>query len=197
VPGTSVHCTGLRKQAGGEGAGGRERPGAGRRTGIAFARGSALKGRMGTRAKLGPGTIAMAAGGGAALLLYLWFLSLDFATLVGPGDAVVAQAYATLTALALLWALLLALVALDRGLGGPSWPRRAGFLLVPAAGIATLFATDYPSDRLCQLAIAALPLLAGAYALLGRLPPRQAARAQAATLLLMAALSAYPIERFV
>ncbi|MEA3065345.1 MAG: hypothetical protein QOJ27_1797 [Sphingomonadales bacterium] len=152
---------------------------------------------METRSKPRPGTIVMAAGGAVALLLYSWFLSLDFAGIVGPGDSVVAQAYATLTALALLWALLLALVALDRGLGGPSWPRRGGFLLVPVAGFATVFATDYPGDRLCQLAVAALPLLVGAYALLGLLPPRWAARAQAAMLLPMAALAAYPIVRFV
>jgi hypothetical protein len=164
---------------------------------IAFRRGSAPKCAMETRAKPRPGTILMAAGGGAAALLYVWFLSLDFAAIVGPGDSAVAQAYATLTALALLWALLLVLVALDRGLGGPSWPRRAGFLLVPAAGIATVFATDYPGDRLCRLDILALPLLAGAYLLLGRLPPRRAAWAQSAALLAMAALSAYPIERFV
>lgn len=152
---------------------------------------------METRAKPRPGTIVMAAGAGAAFLLYSWFLSLDLAAIAGPGDSVVAQAYATLTALALLWALLLALVAADRVLGGASWPRRAGFLLVPAAGIATLLATDYPSDRLCQLDILALPLLVGAYLLLGRLPPRRAAVTQSAALLAMAALSAYPIMRFV
>jgi hypothetical protein len=148
-------------------------------------------------AKVRPGTIVMAAGGVAALLLYFWFLSLDFASIVGPGDAVVAQAYATLTALALLWGVLLVLVVMDRGLSGPSWTRRAGFVLVPVAGIATLFATDYPSNRLCQLSILALPLLVGAYVLLGRLPARQAARAQAAVLLPMAALSAYAIRLFV
>jgi hypothetical protein len=139
----------------------------------------------------------MAAGGAAGLLLYLWFLSVDLASLVGPGDAVVAQAYEALTALALLWGMLLVLLALDRGLGGASWPRRAGFLLVPVAGIATVFATDYPSNRLCQLAVAALPLLVGAYLLLGRLPARSALWAQAAVLLPMAALSAYAIRLFV
>jgi hypothetical protein len=148
-------------------------------------------------AKLRPGPMLMAAGGAAALLLYLWFLSLDLAGIEGPGDSVVGQAYATLAALAWLWGLLLALVAVDRALGGPSWARRAGFLLVPVAGIATLFATDYPGDRLCRLAVLALPPLVGAYLLLGRLPARRAGWAQAAMLLALAALSAYPIERFV
>lgn len=147
--------------------------------------------------RLRPGTMLMAAGGAAGLLLYLWFLSLDLAGIEGPGDSVVGQAYATLAALAWLWGLLLALVAADRALGGPSWARRAGFLLVPLAGIATLFATDYPGDRLCRLAVLALPLLVGAYLLLGRLPPRRAGWAQAAALLALAALSAYPIARFV
>lgn len=147
-------------------------------------------------ARPGPGTILMAALGAAALLLYLWFLSLDFASISGPGDSVVGQAYATLAALAWLWVLLLALVAMDRVLGGPSWPRRAGFLLVPIAGIATLFATDYPGNRLCQLDVMALPLLIGVYLLLGRLPARHAAWAQAATLLGIAGLSVYPIMLF-
>jgi hypothetical protein len=138
----------------------------------------------------------MAAGGAAALLLYLWFLSLDYAAIAGPGDSVVAQAYATLTALALLWALLLVLLVMDRALGGASWARRAGFLLVPAAGVATVFASDYPGNRLCQIAVAALPLLAGAYLLLGRLPERRAAWAQAAAMAPMAGLSAYAIMLF-
>jgi ABC-type multidrug transport system fused ATPase/permease subunit len=42
----------------------------------------------------------------------------------------------------------------------------------------------------------AMPVLALAYVLLGRLPERQAARAQAAALLPMAALAAYAIKRF-
>lgn len=138
----------------------------------------------------------MAAGGGAALLLFLWFLSADFPGLVGAGDAVVAQAYEALTALASLWLVLLALVVADRALGGPSWPRRAGFLLVPLAGVATLFATDYPGRLLCRLSLVALPLLVGAYLLLGRLPALQAARAQAAVLLAMAALSAWLFRLF-
>jgi len=169
----------------------------GDRSGLAFRRGSALNGPMEKSAKPRPATIVMAALGAAALLLYLRFLSLDLAGIAGPGDSVVGQAYATLAALAWLWGLLLALLALDRALGGPSWPRRAGFLLVPLAGIATVFATDYPGDRLCRLAVLALPLLTGAYLLLGRLPPRRAGLAQAATLLAIAALSVHPILRFV
>src|SRR3954464_2163920 len=131
-------------------------------------------------ARFPAGAWLMAAGGAAALLLFGWFLSVDLASIVGPGDAVVGQAYEALTALALLWGVLLVLVALDRGLGGASWPRRAGFLLVPAAGVATLLPPDYPGRLLCRLSLLALPLLVGAYLLLGRLPPRQATWAQAA-----------------
>jgi hypothetical protein len=142
------------------------------------------------------GVIAMAVAGGVALLCYLWFLSINFAAINGPGDSVVGQAFETLTALACLWILLFALLAFDRGLGGRSWSRRAGYLLVPIAAVATVFATDYPSDRLCQTAVIGMPLLVALYLLLGRLPKRQAAIAQAATLLPIAALSAYAIERF-
>ena len=152
--------------------------------------------RMALRGKIRPGIAAMAAGGAVALLLFLWFLSVDLASLVGPGDAVVGQAYEALAALAWLWAVLLALVAFDRILGGPSWPRRAGFLLVPAAGIATLFATDYPGRWLCRLSLIALPLLVGLYLALGRLPPRRAAWSQTAVLLPMAALSVYLAKLF-
>lgn len=142
------------------------------------------------------GTILMAILGAAALLLYLWFVSLDFASISAPGDSVVGQAYAIFAVLALLWGLLVLLVVADRVLGGPSWARAAGYLLVPIAGIATLFATDYPGNRLCQLDIMALPLLIGAYVLAGRLPARWAGWAQAATLIGVAALSVYPIVRF-
>jgi hypothetical protein len=142
-----------------------------------------------------PGIIAFAAGGAAALLLFLWFGSTMSGTLAS-GDAVVGQAYAALAALAWLWAVLLGLTVADRLLGGPSWPRRAGFLLVPLAGIATFFATDYPAIRLCRVSLVALPLLAGAYLLLGRLPRRRAARAQAMVLLPMAALSAWLCNLF-
>jgi len=138
----------------------------------------------------------MAVGGIAALLCYFWFLSVDLASIRGPGDSVVGQAFEALTALAWLWILLLVLLAFDRGLGGRSWSRRAGFVLVPVAAVATLFATDYPSDRLCQAAVVGLPLLVGIYLLLGRLPRHRAAVAQAATLLPLAALSAYAIVRF-
>lgn len=164
--------------------------------GLAFRRGSALIGGMEKRARSRTGTIVMAALGAAALLAYLRFLALDYAGIEGPGDSVVGQAYATLAVLALLWGLLLVLVVADRVQGGPSWARRAGFLLVPVAGIATLFATDYPGNRLCQMDVMALPLLIGAYLLLGRLPARHAGWAQAAALLGIAALSVYPIALF-
>jgi hypothetical protein len=149
-----------------------------------------------TAAKRPVGLVAMAVGGAASLLCYLWFLSADLAAISGPGDSVVGQAYETLTALALLWMLLFVLLAFDRGLGGRSWPRRAGFLLVPVASLATLFATDYPGDRLCQGIVIGLPLLVGLYLLAGRLIRRQAAIAQALMLLPIVALSAYAIQRF-
>jgi hypothetical protein len=152
---------------------------------------------MENSARLRTGTIVMAALGAAALLLYGWFLSVDLASVVGPGDAMVAQAYEALTALLLLWVVLLLLVVIDRAMGGPSWTRRAGFLLVPLAGIATFFATDYPGDRLCQIAVLALPPLVGAYVLLGPLPTRAGGRAQALVLVPMAALSAYVIRLFI
>lgn len=137
----------------------------------------------------------MAAGAAVALLLYAWFLSVDLAS-VGGGEARMGQAIEALMVLVFLWLLLLALVVADRALGQASWTRRAGFVLVPLAAIATTFATDYPHDRLCQIAVLALPLLAGAYVLLGRLPARRAALAQALALLPMAALSAYAIKLF-
>src|SRR4051812_46628053 len=142
------------------------------------------------------GTIAICVGGVAAALLYAWFLAVNFATALG-GEARIAQAYAALAALVLLWLALLVLAIIDRALHGPSWTRRAGFVLVPIAAIATAFATDAPNDRLSQLAVVALPLLAGAYALLGRLSARLAAKAQTAALMLMAALCAYAINRFI
>jgi hypothetical protein len=137
----------------------------------------------------------MAAGGALALLLYGWFLSVGLASALG-GEARIAQAYAALAALGLLWLVLFVLVIVDRVLGGPSWSRRAGVLLVPVAAIADVFATDYPSNRLCQIIVLAMPLLAGAYVALGRLPARHAARAQALALLVMAALSFYAIRLF-
>jgi hypothetical protein len=106
----------------------------------------------------------------------------------------------SLTAFVALWALLLVLLTIDRIRAGPSWRARFAFLMVPIAGIATLFATDYPSNRLCELAVLALPPMAGAYLLLGWLPHRggkpRTAGAQALVLLLMAALSAYPTVKF-
>ncbi|HEY7805604.1 MAG TPA: hypothetical protein VIC34_00255 [Croceibacterium sp.] len=150
---------------------------------------------MGTRTRPGAGTILMAAGGALAALLFAWFLSV-YLTHVS-GDAVVGQAFEALTALGFLWVVLLVLLALDRGLGGPSWPRRAGFLLVPVAGVATFFATDYPDDRLSRAGVIAMPLLIGAYLAAGRLEPRLAARVQAAILLPLAALCWYSIALFV
>jgi drug/metabolite transporter superfamily protein YnfA len=150
------------------------------------------------RPKLRAGTIAMALAGLAMLLLYLAFLAQDFATLEGPGDSAVGNAYATLAALAALWGLLLVLLVVDQ-IRAKGWWRRAAILLVPIAGLATLFASDYPNNRLCVWTIVALPLIVGAYLLLGWLPPRAAkwaGMAQMVMLLLMAALSIYPIERF-
>jgi len=150
--------------------------------------------------KLQAGTIVMALAGLAILALYLTFLAQDFATLEGPGDSAVGNAYATLAALAALWGLLLVLLVVDQiRATGPAWRTRPAILLVPIAGIATVFATDYPNDRLCIWAVAALPLIVGAYLLLGWLPREKvlAGRTQAVMLLLMAALSVYPIERFV
>jgi len=150
--------------------------------------------------KLQAGTIVMALAGVAILALYLTFLAQDFAALEGPGDSAVGNAYATLAALAALWALLLVLLVVDQiRAAGPAWLTRSAILLVPIAGIATLFATDYPGNRLCVLTVAALPPIVGAYLLLGWLPRETAlaGRAQAFMLLLMAALSIYPIERFV
>ena len=161
---------------------------------VAIARGSALNCRMATGARVESGAIVMAVGGAIAALLYAWFLSADLASV--HGDAVVGQAMETLTALGLLWLMLLILMLVDRWLGGPSWPRRAGFLLAPLAGVATLFATDYPGDGLARTAIIVLPLLIGAYLLAGRLAPRPAARAQFAILLPVAALCAYAFDIF-
>lgn len=156
---------------------------------------------MDAKPKLRAGTIAVAVAALAVLLLYFAFLAQDFRTLEGPGDSAVGNAYATLAALAALWGLLLVLLLADQILAaGPAWRTRPAILLVPIAGIATLLATDYPSDRLCLWAVAALPPVVGAYLLLGWLSRRgakPAAGAQALMLLLMAGLSVYPIERFV
>jgi uncharacterized membrane protein len=138
--------------------------------------------------------IWMTAGGAVALLLWLWFLSLNFASV--SGDAVVGQGIATLYALLSLWIVAIVLVIADRAIGGPSWPRRFGFWVVPLALFGTVGATDYPNDPLCQFAVLALPLMAVAHPLLGRLPARVAGWAQTATLLPMAALSVYAIVKF-
>ena len=138
----------------------------------------------------------MAALGALALLLYAWFVAVTLPDAAG-GEAKMSQAMAALYALALLWLVLLALVIMDRTMGGPSWTRRAGYaVLFASRSIANTFATDYPHNLLCQIAVLGLPLLAGAYVALGRLPPQTAARAQMAALLPMAALSAYAFNLF-
>jgi hypothetical protein len=142
-----------------------------------------------------PAAVAMLGVGAAAVLLYGWFASVYVAQAL-PGDAAFGQAMEALTALLLLWIALVVLLVIDRAAGGASWTRRIGYLVVPVAAIANTFATDYPSDRLCQAAVLGIPLLTGAYVLLGRLPKRQAAIAQGAALAAMAALSAYAIDRF-
>ena len=172
-----------------------------RRMDIAFPKRPAPKQAMERRPKLRGGTIVMVVAGLAILLLYLTFLAQDFAAIEGPGDSVVGNAYATLAALAALWGLLLVLLVVDQiRAKGPAWRTRPAILLVPIAGIATVFATDYPGNRLCILAVAALPLIVGVYLLMGWLPQRAiawAGKAQVLMLVLMAALSVYPIERFV
>jgi len=155
---------------------------------------TALFCRVELRARLSPGTIAMAAFGVVAALLFAWFLAVNSETVYG--DAGVGQAIEALTAAGLLWLVLLVLLVFDRALGGPSWARRAGFVLVPVGGIAAFFATDYPGNRLCRLTIVAIPLLIGAYILAGRMKPLQAGRVQAAILLPVAALSWYCIALF-
>ena len=137
----------------------------------------------------------MAAGAALALLLWLWFVSLASAGV--SGDAVVGNAFATLYVLAMLWLVAIGLVIADRALGGPSWPRRIGFWVVPLALLGTVGASDYPNDPWCQFAFLALPLMAVAHPLLGRLPARLAGWAQGVVLLPMAALSVYAIARFV
>ena len=141
------------------------------------------------------GIITLAVGGVLALLLLGWFVAIDSRSI--SGDAVVGQAFEALTALGLLWLVLFGLVIVDRVLGGPSWTRRLGFLVVPVAAIASVFATDYPSNRLCQIMVLVMPLLIAAYVGLGRLPKPRTPIAQAAVLVLVAALSAYAINLFV
>ena len=145
--------------------------------------------------RLRPATIAMGAVGAAALLLYGWFLSVNLPDVEG-GEAKYGQAMEVLTALMLLWLVLFVLVIMDRAMGGASWTRRVGYFVVPVAAIAQTFATDYPHDVVCEVAVLGMPLLTGAYVLVGRLPARQAARAQAVALLVMAGVSAYAINLF-
>ncbi|HEX4739409.1 MAG TPA: hypothetical protein VH331_17815 [Allosphingosinicella sp.] len=149
--------------------------------------------------KLRAGTVAMPAAGLAALLLHAAFLAQDFAPHEGPGDDIgpALLAFATLLA---LWALLLVLLVIDEMRPGPAW-RRAAILLVPVAGIATSFATDVSGSALCTLSLVTLPLVVLAYLLIGGLPGLRARPAadgaRAVMLLLMAALSVYPVETFV
>lgn len=150
---------------------------------------------MGNGARPRGGIVGMALAGAVALLLWLWFLS--FASASVSGDAVVGNAFATLYALLFLWIAAIALVVMDRVRGGPSWPRRAGFWVVPLALLGTVGASDYPNDPLCQFAFLGLPLMAVAHPLLGLLPARGAGWAQSAVLVPMAGLSVYAIVRFV
>jgi hypothetical protein len=132
------------------------------------------------------------------LLLYVGFLALTLADPEG-GESRMANAFAALAWMAALWGMLLVLLVADRiTTTAKSWTAPLAFLLVPIAAIASLFATDYPSNRWCQLSLAALPLVVGIYLLLGRLPslPTTARIGRAAMLLLMAALSVYPIKIF-
>jgi hypothetical protein len=149
--------------------------------------------------KLRAGTVAMAAAGLAALLLQAAFLAQYFAPREGPGDDI-GPALLGLATLLVLWALLLVLLAVDQMRPGPAW-RRAAILLVPIAGIATSFATDYPGSALCIVSLVALPPVVLAYLLIGGLPGLRARAAadaaRAVMLLLMAALSVYPVGKFV
>ena len=149
---------------------------------------------MNVTTKSRPSSIALGILGAVAVLLYTWFLSSYLATAYG--DAVVGQAIESLMALALLWLVLVVLITMDRVIGGPSWARRAGFVVIPVTAVASTFATDYPSDKLCQAGVVALPLLIGVYVLAGRLRAQSAAWTQAAILVLFAAFSAYAINLF-
>jgi hypothetical protein len=149
---------------------------------------------MNVTTKSRPSSIALGILGAVAVLLYTWFLSSYLATAYG--DAVVGQAIESLMALALLWLVLVVLITMDRVIGGPSWARRAGFVVIPVTAVASTFATDYPSDKLCQLGVVGVPLVIAIYVLAGRMQTRLAARAQAAVLLLLAAFSAYAIRLF-
>jgi hypothetical protein len=148
--------------------------------------------------KLRAGTVAMAAAAAAALLLHAAFLAQVFAPHDGVGDDI-GPALLGLATLAALWALLLVLLAVDQMRPGPAW-RRAALLLVPVAGIATTFATDCPNDSLCIASLVALAPIVLAYLLIGGLPGLRAKAAadgaRAVLLLLMAAFSAYPVEKF-
>ena len=145
------------------------------------------------------GTVVTIVAGLATLLLYVGFLALTLADPEG-GESRMANAFASLAWLAALWGMLLVLLIAERVRAtARSWTAPLAFLLVPIAAVASLFATDYPSNRWCQLSLAALPLIVGVYLVLGRLSSlRTTARiGRPAMLLLRAALSVYPIEKFV
>jgi hypothetical protein len=145
------------------------------------------------------GMIVAIVAGLATLLLYVGFLALTLADPEG-GESRMANAFASLAWLAALWAMLLLLLVVDRvSASVKSWTTPLAFVLVPIAAIASLFATDYPNNRWCQLTLAALPLIVGIYLVLGRLPSlrRTAQIGKPVLLLLVAALSIYPIEKFV
>ncbi len=128
---------------------------------------------MEQRPKSRAGTIAVAVAGLVFLLLYLAFVARGLAPHQGPGDRVVGDAFATLAALAALWALLLTLIMVDQiRAKGPAWGTRPAILLVPIAAIATFCATDYPGQRLCVLSLGALPLIVASFLVLGWLPDR-------------------------
>jgi hypothetical protein len=145
------------------------------------------------------GIVVTFVAGLATLLLYVGFLALTLADPEG-GESRMANAFASLAWMAALWGMLLVLLVADRiSATAKSWTTPLAFVLVPIAAIASLFATDYPSNQWCELSLAALPLVVGVYLVLGRLPslPTTARIGRTAMLLLMAGLSVYPIEKFV
>jgi len=152
---------------------------------------------MARASKLRAGMIAPAFAGLITILLYAAFMATNFAAPAGGGEDRIANAFAAVAAWAALWLVLLTLLVIDVVLcERKSWREWLALLLVPIAGIAVLFATDYPSDKLCAATIAALPLVIGGYLLAGRGPAAWAGGARAVLLLLIAGLSYYPIARF-
>ena len=148
------------------------------------------------------GVIVWALLGLAALLFYGVFVSLVVAVPEGGGESRMSNAFAAIGAWAALWACLLILLAIDHvHAERSSWTSWVAVLLVPLAGLAVLFATDYPGNGLCTLSLVALPLAIGVYLLIGALPRLRASAhvtaAKAVVLLLIAAFSAYPIDKFI